>query len=179
MMLPSRVAIAISLHHVFEPGERVVVAVSGGPDSLTLLSILREILPVVPLHLTVAHFDHGWRADSEDDRDFVASMAATWGYAFHTARAADGTPHTESGARTARYTFLRRIAADTDSTAIALGHTQDDQVETLLLHLLRGSGARGLGAMRRRAGDLARPLLDISRREIEAYLSRLHLVPPP
>jgi tRNA(Ile)-lysidine synthase len=177
MMLPSRVAIAISLHHIFEPGERVVVAVSGGPDSLALLSILREILPAVPLHLTVAHFDHGWRGDSQLDRDFVGSMAATWGYAFHTARAADETPHTESAARTARYAFLRRTATETNSTAIAMGHTQDDQVETLLLHLLRGSGSRGLGAMRRRDADLARPLLDTSRREIEAYLARLHLTP--
>src|SRR3982074_1077937 len=118
MMLPSRVAIAISLHHVFEPGERVVVAVSGGPDSLALLSILREILPAVPLHLTVAHFDHGWRADSREDRDFVASMAATWGYEFRTARAPDSIRHTESAARTARYDFLRRTAADTQSTAI-------------------------------------------------------------
>jgi len=177
MMLPSRVAIAVSLHHIFEPGERVVVAVSGGPDSLALLSVLREILPAVPLHLTVAHFDHGWRPDSQDDRDFVASMAAQWGYTFHTARAAGDTPHTESVARTARYAFLRRIAGETNSTAIALGHTQDDQVETLLLHLLRGSGSRGLGAMRRRDQDLARPLLDISRHEIEAYLARLHLTP--
>jgi tRNA(Ile)-lysidine synthase len=125
----------------------------------------------------VAHFDHGWRAGSEGDRDFVASMATTWGYAFYTARAADDMPHTESAARTARYAFLRETAVNTSSTAIALGHTQDDQVETLLLHLLRGSGSRGLGAMRRRDADLARPLLDISRKDIEAYLSRLHLVP--
>jgi tRNA(Ile)-lysidine synthase len=177
MMLPSRVAIAISLHQTFEPGERVVVAVSGGPDSLALLSILREILPAVPLHLTVAHFDHGWRSGSEDDRDFVASIAAKWGFDFRTARAAGDIPHTENAARSARYTFLRQTAADTNSTAIALGHTQDDQVETLLLHLLRGSGSRGLGAMRRRDADLARPLLDISRKEIEAYLARLHLTP--
>ena len=175
MMLPSRVAIAISLHRILEPGERVVVAVSGGPDSLALLSILRELLPVVPLHLTVAHFDHGWRADSTDDRDFVAAIAAKWGFDFHTARAAADTPHTENAARTARYAFLRQTAAQTNSTAIALGHTRDDQVETLLLHLLRGSGSRGLAAMRRRDGDLARPLLDIARSEIETYLSRLHL----
>ena len=177
MMLLSRIAVAISLHRILEPGERVVVAVSGGPDSLALLSVLREILPAVPLHLTVAHFDHAWRPDSQDDRDFVASMAAKWGYEFQTARAAGGTPHTESAARTARYAFLRRIAGETNSTAIALGHTQDDQVETLLLHLLRGSGSRGLGAMRRRDRDLARPLLDISRHQIETYLARLHLTP--
>jgi tRNA(Ile)-lysidine synthase len=175
-MLPSRVAVAIGLHRVFESGERVVVSVSGGPDSLALLSILREILPVVPLHLSVAHFDHGWRSDSRDDRDFVAAMAEQWGFDFHTARAPDGMPRTENAARAARYAFLRQTAASTNSTAIALGHTQDDQVETLLLHLLRGSGSRGLSAMRRRDGDLARPLLDISRREIEAYLARLHLV---
>jgi tRNA(Ile)-lysidine synthase len=177
VMLPRRVAIAITLHHVFDPGERVVVAVSGGPDSLALLSVLREIVPALPLHLTVAHFDHGWRADSRTDGEFVASMASTWGYDFRTARAADDIPHTENAARAARYAFLRQTAADTNSTAIALGHTQDDQVETLLLHLLRGSGSKGLGAMRRRDGDLARPLLDISRTEIEAYLAQLHLTP--
>jgi tRNA(Ile)-lysidine synthase len=177
VMLPRRVAIAITLHHVFDPGERVAVAVSGGPDSLALLSVLREVVAAFPLHLTVAHFDHGWRADSQTDRDFVASMASTWGYDFRTARAADDIPHTESAARAARYAFLRQTAADTNSTAIALGHTQDDQVETLLLHLLRGSGSKGLGAMRRRDGDLARPLLDISRTEIEAYLAQLHLTP--
>ena len=177
VMLPRRVALTITLHHVFEPGERVVVAVSGGPDSLALLSVLREIVPAFPIHLTVAHFDHGWRAQSRTDRDFVASMAATWGYEFRSARAADGIPHTENAARAARYAFLRQTAADTESTAIALGHTQDDQVETLLLHLLRGSGLKGLGAMRRRDGDLARPLLDISRHDIEAYLAQLHLTP--
>jgi tRNA(Ile)-lysidine synthase len=177
MMLPSRVAAAISLHQIFTPGERVVVAVSGGPDSLALLSILREILPAIPLHLTVAHFDHAWRPESHEDRDFVAAMAATWGYDFRTGRAPDDTPRTESAARGVRYAFLRQTAAATNSTAIALGHTQDDQVETLLLHLLRGSGSRGLGAMRRRDADLARPLLDISRAEIEAYLVRLHLTP--
>ena len=177
VMLPNRVALAISLHRVFEPGERVLVAVSGGPDSLALLSILREIVPALPLHLAVAHFDHGWRPDSADDRDFVAAISTKWGYDFHTARAAADTPHTEQAARHARYAFLRQTASATKSSAIALGHTQDDQVETLLLHLLRGSGSRGLGAMRRRDGDLARPLLDIPRREIEAYLARLHLVP--
>jgi tRNA(Ile)-lysidine synthase len=177
VMLPRRVAIAITLHHVFEPGERVVVAVSGGPDSLALLSVLREIVPAFPLHLTVAHFDHGWRAESQADGAFVASTAASWGYDFRTIRAADAIPHTENAARAARYGFLRHVAADTSSTAIAVGHTQDDQVETLLLHLLRGSGSKGLGAMRRRDGDLARPLLDISRTDIEAYLAQLHLRP--
>jgi len=95
VMLPNRVAMAISLHRILEPGERVVVAVSGGPDSLALLSILRDILPALPLYLTVAHFDHGWRADSTADRDVVAALAAKWGYDFRTARASAETPHTD------------------------------------------------------------------------------------
>lgn len=177
MMLPRRVAVTISLHRVLAAGERVAVAVSGGPDSLALLSVLRELLPALPLHLTVAHFDHGWRPDSEADRDFVKETADRWGFDFRSGRADKTLPRTESAARTARYAFLRQIAAETQSSVIALGHTQDDQVETLLLHLLRGSGSRGLGAMRRRDGDLARPLLDISRTDVEAYLERLHLTP--
>ena len=177
MMLPRRVALTISLHRVFTAGERVVVAVSGGPDSLALLSVLRELLPALPLHLTVAHFDHGWRADSAADRDFVQSLAQRWGFDFRGGKADAALPHTESAARIARYAFLRQVATETQSSVIALGHTQDDQVETLLLHLLRGSGSRGLAAMRRRDGDLARPLLDIPRADIEAYLERLHLVP--
>ncbi|TMD39620.1 MAG: tRNA lysidine(34) synthetase TilS [Chloroflexi bacterium] len=177
MKLPQRVAIAIGLHRILTAGERVVVAVSGGPDSLALLSVLRELLPALPLHLTVAHFDHGWRADSEADRDFVRDIARQWGFDFLAGRAARDTPHTEGAARTARYDFLRNSAAQTHSSAIALGHTQDDQVETLLLHLLRGSGSRGLAAMRRRDRDLARPLLDVPRKDVEAYLTRLHLTP--
>ena len=154
-----------------------MVAVSGGPDSLALLSILREILPAMPLHLTVAHFDHGWRPDSEADRDFVADISRRWGLTFRTARAPAGLPHTENAARAARYAFLREVAAADSSTAIALGHTQDDQVETLLLHLLRGTGSRGLAGMRRRDAELARPLLDVTRADLEAYLARLNLAP--
>ena len=177
MKIPARVAVAIKLHHVFAPGERVVVAVSGGPDSLALLSVLREILPVIPLHLTVAHFDHAWRATSRGDADFVAELSGQWGLSFTSERAPDDLPHTEEAARTARYRFLRGIARESGSTAIALGHTQDDQVETLLLHLFRGAGSRGLAAMRRRDRDLARPLLDFRRIELEAYLQTLQLTP--
>ena len=177
VMLHRRVAAAIRKHQVFQPGERVLVAVSGGPDSLALLSTLRELLPSVPLHLTVAHFDHGWRAESPADARFVEKLAGSWGLGFVTARAAANLPHTEAAAREARYAFLRDAAAGSGCTAIALGHTRDDQVETLLLHLLRGSGSRGLVGMRFRAGDLARPLLDVERSEIERYLADIGLTP--
>ncbi len=154
-----------------------MVAVSGGPDSLALLSILRSLTASVPLLLTIAHFDHGWRPDSESDARFVGDLARAWGYATVLGRAQSDLPHTEAAARRARYAFLREAAARTTSSAIALGHTRDDQVETLLLHLLRGSGSRGLAGMGYRTVDLARPLLDVNRAAIEHYLQVEGLTP--
>ena len=159
------------------PGERVLAAVSGGPDSLALLAILRELVPELGLHLAVAHFDHGWRADSQEDARFTAEVAAGWGLPCLVGSAAEPPGESEDAARRARYAFLRRAAHDTGSAVIALGHTRDDQAETLLLHLLRGSGSHGLAAMRPRSGDLARPLLTVSRAEIEDYLREHRLEP--
>ena len=176
-MLASRVAAAIRLYRIFEPGDKVLVAVSGGPDSVALLSLLRDLMPRLPLRLTVAHFDHGWRLGSEADASFVRNLARGWGYAHVSGRARPGLPRTEAAAREARYQFLREAAADTGSSSIALGHTRDDQVETLLLHLLRGSGSRGLAGMRHRNADLARPLLEVERAEIERYLAGAGLTP--
>ena len=176
-MLPSRVAQTIRERSVLSPGERVLVAVSGGPDSTALLSVLRELVPRVALNLTVAHFDHGWREDSALDAQFVSELANQWGYRAIVGQAPANLPRTEEAARTARYAFLRHNAAAENCTAIALGHTQDDQVETILLHLLRGSGAHGLAGMRHRTADLARPLLDVTRADIELYLRDRRLTP--
>jgi tRNA(Ile)-lysidine synthase len=176
-MLPGRVASAINRYRVFEPGERVLVAVSGGPDSLALLAALRELLPSFPLRLTVAHLDHGWRPESAADLLFVEELAQRWGYDFIGGHAPKEMPRTEAAARDARYAFLRRAATESVSSAIALGHTRDDQVETLLLHLLRGSGTRGLAGMRYRGGDLARPLLGVDRKQVEQFVASLGLTP--
>ena len=164
---------------ILRPGERVLAAVSGGPDSLALLALLRELVPQLGLHLAVAHFDHRWRADSAEDARFVSEVAEGWGFRSIIGRPAPGEVigHSEDSARRARYAFLRQAAGDTGSAVIALGHTQDDQVETLLLHLLRGSGSHGLAAMRPRAADLARPLLHVTRVELEAYLRERGLEP--
>lgn len=177
--LADRVGRDVRRQAVLRPGERVLVAVSGGPDSLALLAVLRELVPQLGLHLAVAHFDHGWRSDSEEDARFTATVAAGWGLTCVVGGAGSGESfkQSEDAARRARYAFLRQAALETGSAVIALGHTQDDQVETLLLHLLRGSGTHGLSAMRPRSGDLARPLLGVSRAEIEAYLRQRGLVP--
>jgi tRNA(Ile)-lysidine synthase len=157
----------IKAHGIFEPGP-VVVACSGGPDSVALVGILRSLADEFGLVLHVAHFDHRMRPDSARDVRVVQRLAMRLGLPSHIGSAARA-PRGESDARDARYRFLRAIAAQIGAHAIALGHTRDDQAETVLLHLVRGTGVTGLAAMRPRRQDLARPLLCLSRAETAAY----------
>ncbi len=166
---------------------RLVVAVSGGADSTALLLACDELLRAgrLKLALTVAHLDHGLRgAASAGDAEWVAQLARELGYAVVVARAAvaeaarTARDNLEQAARRARYEFLARVAREHDAQIVLTAHTLDDQAETVLLALVRGSGAEGLGGMRAvRALDeqrpdvlLVRPLLRWARRaETESY----------
>ncbi len=167
---------------------RIVVAVSGGPDSVCLLHLLHHyIAPRRNLELHVAHLDHQLRTDSEHDAEFVVEIATAWKLPFtlgttDVATLAQET-HTglEAAGRAARYSFLIRTAYKWDAHAIAMGHTADDQAETVIQRMLRGAGVGGLAAMRpkRPALDpppphcpplhIIRPLLQTSRADVEAY----------
>ncbi|HKC91671.1 MAG TPA: tRNA lysidine(34) synthetase TilS [Candidatus Limnocylindria bacterium] len=152
----------IRAHQIFVPGP-VLVAVSGGADSTALLLILAELAEELGIVLHVAHFDHRTRPkQSAEDADFVAKLANRIGAPIRVGRAEQPTT-TEDAARTARYEFLRRAATEIGATAIATGHTRDDQAETVLLHLTRGSGLAGLAGMRPLREGIARPLLTIGR----------------
>jgi tRNA(Ile)-lysidine synthase len=149
--LARTVASTVARHGLFAPGERVVVAVSGGADSLVLLDVLRA-RPDLRLH--VATLDHGIRgAAGAADADFVCGMAQAWGLPVRVGRAdvpAVAAAHhmsLEEAARQVRYVFLRRVACHTGAARIATGHHQDDQAETVLMHLIRGSGLDGLRGM--------------------------------
>ncbi|HYG09185.1 MAG TPA: tRNA lysidine(34) synthetase TilS [Pyrinomonadaceae bacterium] len=163
------------------PNERVVVAVSGGADSTALLLAFDELNEAGRLALTlrVAHLDHELRGEAgAGDARFVEELARALGYEYTIGRAAVGRrararrDNLEQAARRERYEFLGRVARDCEARAVAVAHTVEDQAETLLLALLRGSGARGLGAMRDcrpfdGQGDgllLVRPLLGWARR---------------
>lgn len=163
---------------------RVVVAVSGGPDSVALLCGLVRAAQnaAAPARLIVAHFNHGWRgAASDEDERFVGQLAASLELPFETARGEPPGPSwagqgPEASARRARYAMLRRVAGCHGARFIATGHTRDDQVETVLHRLLRGTGLKGLAGIppyRRLGPDLAlvRPLLACSRAEVEDYLA--------
>jgi len=154
-------------HDIFRPGP-LIVAVSGGTDSVALALILAELRDEFGLVLHVAHFDHRTRTrTSARDAAFVAEIADRIGAPIRAGRA-ERAAKSEDDARTARYAFLRRAAAQVGATAIATGHTRDDQAETVLLHLTRGSGLDGVAAMRPLRDGIARPLLEIGRADTEA-----------
>lgn len=160
---------------------RLLVAVSGGADSVALLRALQALAPERGLELVVAHLDHGLRGPAAaGDAAFVAALADTLGLPArigHADVAAEAAAHRlslEDAARRARRRFLAAAAAETDSALIALGHTRDDQAETVLLNLLRGAGPRGLAAMPAHGpGLITRPLLRVTRGEARAYLEEL------
>ena len=150
------------------PG-RALVAVSGGPDSVALLDLLHATREFHQLELVVAHFDHGIHPESAAVADRVRELAAFYDLACESGRAELGAFASETVARAARYAWLeatrRRLGA-----AIALtGHHADDQAETILMRVLRGSGPAGLAAMASRRGTLVRPLLPFSRTALGAY----------
>jgi tRNA(Ile)-lysidine synthase len=177
-----RIKAHIQRYNLLTKGDKVVVACSGGPDSLALLYILSELRPDYQLELAVAHVNHMFRIESKEEAIFVGRVAGQLGVAYYQAEI--NVPEyiektglsAEEAARIVRYRFLYQVAEEWQANKIATGHHRDDQAETVLLHLLRGSGGKGLGAMKRVNGTLIRPLLSVSRREIEEYcrLANLH-----
>jgi len=199
MDLSNEVQSYIDTHRLLKPGARVVVGVSGGPDSVALLHVLRHLAGPLDLALHVAHLHHGIRdADADADADFVAALAEAWGLPCTIERAdvpaiaAEHKLALEEAARRARYTFLHQVAQKTGALTIAVGHNADDQSETVLMHLLRGAGPAGLRGMLPDTPlrdyhlltpcpkptpemKLIRPLLAIARADIEAYCAEQQL----
>jgi tRNA(Ile)-lysidine synthase len=166
----------IRAHQIFAPGP-VVVAVSGGADSTALLLILAELADELGIVIHVAHFDHRTRPkESAEDADFVARIANRVGAPIRVGRA-DRPTRSEDAARTARYAFLRRAATEIGATTIVTGHTRDDQAETVLLHLTRGSGVAGLAGMRPLRDGIARPLLAVGRKDTVAFCRAARIRP--
>ncbi|HEY3120323.1 MAG TPA: tRNA lysidine(34) synthetase TilS [Vicinamibacteria bacterium] len=156
-------------------GETIVVALSGGADSVALLDALLSLGTRVR-RVVAAHLDHGLRAGSADDAAFCRELCERLGVPLRVgsadvrARVRRDRGGVEEAGRLERYAFLRAVKTQEGASAIAVAHTRDDQAETLLLRLLRGSGSRGLACMRERTGDLVRPLLAVSRKQVLAHL---------
>jgi len=206
MAVIAQVRTTILEHSLFLPGDAVVVGVSGGPDSLTLLHVLCALRKELHIDLHVAHLNHQLRGDESDaDAQFVARLAQEWGLGATIeardvrALASAARLSLEEAGRHARYAFLVKVAQRVGATVIAVAHNADDQVETVLMHWLRGAGLAGLRGMGHKIeiqnskfkiseGEsefrisnfefrIVRPLLDVTRAEIEAYCRRHHLAP--
>jgi tRNA(Ile)-lysidine synthase len=178
--LPEWVLAYAHRERLFRPGDRVLVAVSGGPDSVALLHLLMRLRPALKLDLGVAHYDHGLRGeDSRGDAMFVADLARGLGLPFHLGRGdVKALAHTEKislqmAARKLRLQFLRETSGGQAYTRLALGHTADDQVELFWLRLFRGAGLEGLKGMWPATPEgLVRPLLAVGKAPLLAWLEQ-------
>ena len=163
------------------PGQRIGVAVSGGADSVALLHLLLEKCEQTGIVLSVAHFNHKLRGKASDaDENFVRKLAAQHGLEFFVAhediaaRAKCERGNLEEVARKVRYAFFEKLVREERFAKIAVAHTADDQAETVMAHILRGTGLAGLGGIHPQAGAVFRPLLNVRRKELRKYLQAKH-----
>lgn len=173
----------IASYDLIRPGSRILAACSGGPDSLALVHMLNSLKEEYSFSLAVAHVNHMFRPEAAGEAEYVAAFSAGLGLVCHVtaidvaAYAAANKLSSQQAGRLLRYQYLRSVAAGWGGARIATGHHRDDQVETVLLNLLRGAGSGGLRGMQPENGDIIRPFLAVSRRDIEAYCADRGLKP--
>lgn len=178
--LEQRVLANIRRGKMLNPGDRVGVAVSGGADSVGLLRLLERLHSRLGIGLLVVHYDHGLRgAESDADAEFVVQLARRLGFECLMERgdvlttASKNKWNLEDAGRRMRYAFFERLVAKGKATRIAVAHTEDDQAETVLVHMLRGTGSTGLSGIHPEAGPIARPLLGERREAVRKYLREI------
>lgn len=178
--LARRLAERLAKQHAIAAGLRIGVAVSGGADSVALLRLLVELREPLGIVLSVVHFNHQLRGKASDvDEKFVAALAKHHGLLFFvgreniTAKAKQQRANLEDAARRSRYAYFDRLVAEGHVDRVAVAHTADDQAETVLAHMLRGTGIAGLGGIHPESGNVFRPLLKFRRTELRGYLRSL------
>ncbi|MFO7914602.1 MAG: tRNA lysidine(34) synthetase TilS [Candidatus Krumholzibacteriales bacterium] len=166
----------INTRRLIRRGETVTAAVSGGPDSMALLTILQRLSPSMELNITAAHFNHMIRPEAAEEAGLVSryckelKVPLVTGSADVPAEAERSRTGMEEAARELRYSFLEDAAGRFAADSVALGHNLNDQAETVLHHIIRGSGIAGLAGIPPRRGIFIRPILCCSREEIESYV---------
>lgn len=174
----------INRHHLICPGDKVLAACSGGPDSMALVHILLMLAPEYNFTLAVGHVNHMLRGgESDEDEQFVKTFCRRRHVPFYRTaidvrrfRQKSGRS-VEDAARHVRYDWLQKVALDIGGAKIATGHHRDDQAETVLINLLRGAGSAGLRGMQPERNGIIRPLLSVSRQEIAMYCAEHRLNP--
>jgi tRNA(Ile)-lysidine synthase len=167
-------------YDMFASGDHVLVWVSGGPDSVCLLESLIRLRRLFRLRLEVFHMDHRLRPDSATDATYVRRLAGRHGLPFHLATAVDEPGRSDSVEMWGRFERAReaaRVARAIGATRMADGHTLDDQAETILMGLVLGWGLDGMGGIAPVNGTLVRPLIDVTRKEVDGFCRTLRLRP--
>jgi tRNA(Ile)-lysidine synthase len=178
MKIQNKVLEYITEHSLVKKGDRVLMALSGGPDSVCLFHLLRVLQTRLKFSIFTGHFDHGLRPRSENDSVFCRKLSAKYRVPFLAGKGSLKRGAAEDVSRKARYDFLKKTADHFSCHSIATGHQLDDQAETILLHLIRGTGLQGLSGITPCRSvlngskiNLIRPLLSVSRIEISGFLA--------
>ena len=184
--MKQKVIETIRKYNLIEDGDKIVLGVSGGPDSISMLNILKEIKEeqIIKFEIYVAHINHMIREEAIDDEKFVEDYCNRNNIKCYIKRidiikiANDMKIGTEEAGRNARYNFFEEILKETNSNKIAIAHNKNDKIETIIMHLLRGSGLSGLkGIEPIRDNKFIRPLIECERMEIEKYCEENKLNP--
>ena len=191
--LVKKVQNTIFQQELFSRGDKIILAVSGGPDSATMLDICAKLQKKCDLDLAIAHVNYGLRGhDSDGDEKFVRELAGKYGLEIFVLNPNVGAIHelpknravhepplrknpSENYLRDIRYDFFKKIREENNFDLVAVAHNLDDQVETFLMRVIRGAGLQGLASMKYKNGRIIRPLLSVSRNEIEKYLKEKKL----
>lgn len=182
--IKAKVLKTIQKYNMIIPNEKIILGVSGGPDSLALLYILVNLKEKLGCNFHIAHLNHKLRdKESDEDAEYVIKHAKMLNLpitveTFDVHNLIRQGESLESGARRIRYEFFENVINKVNADKVALGHNADDQAETVLMHLLRGSGTQGLGGIPPvRNGKYIRPLIEITRNEIDEYLKNINVIP--
>lgn len=171
----------ITQYSLIKPGQTVIVGLSGGPDSVCLLHLLHSLKDKLNITLIAAHLNHGWRSEAENDRLFCQNLCQRFDIPFESAHASDlaiAVAHKKSleeQGRLLRRFYFTTLKQKYNAAAIALGHHQNDQIETFFIRLIRGASLEGLGGMRPIKDEYIRPLLQSTKQEILHYLAENNL----
>lgn len=162
-------------NNLWGKNSKIIIGVSGGSDSSCLLDILSKLKPKYDLTIHIAHVNYGLRdKDSDQDEDFVKKLAINYDLPISILKVKKGLfkGNLENNLREVRYDFFEKLRSELNFDFIAVAHNQDDQAETVLMRIIRGSGLNGLSAMKAKAKTVIRPLLQTSKKDILAYVKQ-------
>ena len=182
-MIEKKVLETIKKNNLIQENDKIVLGVSGGPDSMALLAIMYKFSELLKFKIVVAHINHGLREDALDDENYVEYWCEKLGIRFFALHckvdeiAKKERLSVEEAGRKVRYDFFNEVAIRANANKIAIAHNKNDNCETVIMNIMRGSGSKGLCGIEAETGNIIRPLIEVSRAEIEEFCRKKDLNP--